>query len=153
MLTTTPLDIPLLLDRRLIPMKPRHHGRDKKEYTIHNPKRKRRLEHRARLASVHVQPVDMHRSENPKGHVQRAATGDVAAVRFGDEAEVVYASYKSAHKGEVDEAHEAGVVGGAVVAEEGEDCPGEAEGGDDEEDEDVVGGEHVGSVVAGDEPG
>lgn len=65
----------------------------------------------------------MRRAKDAKYHVDFAAALDIAAPRLGDEAQVVYPRDEGAYKGEVDEAYEARVVGGAVVAEEGEDGP------------------------------
>jgi len=69
-----------------------------------------------------------------------------------DEAELVDASDEGAHEAEIDEGDEQGVGFRAVVGEECGDGPGGAEHGDNEEDEDVVGGEGVGFGVDVHEP-
>lgn len=56
-----------------------------------------------------------------------------------DVAEVVDGSDEGAEEEGIDKCDKVGVCRGAVVAEEGEDCPGESENRDDEEDEDGIG--------------
>jgi len=55
-----------------------------------------------------------------------------------DAAEFVDACDEGADETEVDEGDEEAIGFGAVVGEEGADCPGGGEDADDEEDEDVV---------------
>lgn len=73
----------------------------------------------------------------------RAPVRQAGAILFRDVPKSVNAPDECAHEEEVDECDEHGVGFGAVVGEEGGDGPGEREDGDDEEDEDVVGGEGV----------
>jgi len=67
------------------------------------------------------------------------ASCDVRAVLVGYAAQLVDPCDQGADETEVDEGDEEGVVFRAVVGEEGADCPGGREHGDDEEDEDVGG--------------
>lgn len=115
-------------------MEPRHHSSDKEKDTVHDPKRKRRLQHRARLVDIDIQSTDMRRAEDPKCHIQPTATGDVGAIRLCYKPQVIYTCYEGAYEGEVDEAYEASVVRRPMVAEKGKDGPGQTEGRHDEED-------------------
>jgi len=101
------------------------------------------FEHRARLVRA---DVDVHPS------IRRPSIAG-RAVLSRDAAKVVHARDQGADDGEVEESDEEGVVAGAEVVDGGEDGPGEGYDGDDEEDEDVGGGEEVGVDVLVDEPG
>lgn len=101
--------------------------RNEEENSIHNPKRKTRLLHRTLLIGAEVQASHSRRAEIAKRDGVRAAGGDARAVLVRDVAERVDAADEGAHEEEVDEADEAGVVGGPVVGEEGCDGPGEGE--------------------------
>lgn len=138
-----------LLDNDAVSMAPGRKRRDGKEDGVHNGKRPRGLEHGARLAdgpriarNAHVVDVV----------VPDAVDGRVLAVGVLDLAQVVDAGDEAAEEAEVDEGDEHSVVGGSRVVEQREEGPGECEDGDDEEDQDVVGGEGVCVVEFLDKP-
>lgn len=138
---------------RLIPMHQRQHSRKEKEHAVHNPKRPARLQHATRLINVQIQRIQRRAAQNPKADISLAPPREIDAVVVLDETEVVDACDKGADETEVDDTDEAGVGGGAMVGEEGEEGPGEGEDRDDEEDQDVGGREEVGVVVDGNEVG
>lgn len=148
-----PGHIHLLLRSESSTVPERKHSRDSKPDNVDDPKGKRRLEHHAGLVCVPRDAGSGDGETAARPRPGRVAVGEVCAVCVGDAAEVVDACDEGADKAEVDKGDEAGVCGGAVVGEEGEDGPGEGEDGDDEEDEDGGGGESVGVVVFFDEPG
>lgn len=118
-------------------------GRDEEQDSEDDSESKRGLEHGAPLlcAQIDVEAI-----------VGGEAKVKVGAVGGGDAAQLVDGGYEGAEEANVDEGDEAGVIGGAVVGEEGEEGPGEGEGGHDEEEEDGGWGERVGGLVAVDEP-
>jgi hypothetical protein len=122
------------------------------EDAVHNAKRPRGLEHGAGLVGAQVE-VGVGEGDAAGRRGVGAVAGEAGAVRVGNAAQVVDGGDEGADKGGVDEGDEAGVGRGAVVAEEGEDGPGESEDGDDEEEEDGGWGEGVDLVEAVDEPG
>jgi hypothetical protein len=123
-----------------------------KEDAVHDAKGEAGLEHGAWLVRVEA-PAGARDAEAARRATPVAAAAKRDTVGAGDAAQVVDAGDEGADKEQVDEGDEAGVGRGAVVAEEGEDGPGEGEDGDDEEDEDRVGREGVELVVLVDEPG
>jgi len=114
--------------------------RNKKEDTIHNPKRKTGLQHRTLFIRLKIHPLATQSHIIAKIDFPSSSCRDVGAVFHGDEAQVVDAGDEGADETEVDEADEAGVGFRTVVGEESADCPGGGEDGDDEEDEDVCWG-------------
>ena len=144
---------PLLAPRLIATMHPRQHGRHRKKHTVHNPHGKTRLEHAARLVNPKLDPPDRGAAQDAEIHIHARPDREMRAVGGRDEAQVVDACDEGADKGEVDERDELGVAGGAVVAEERGDGPGEREDRDDEEEEDVGWGHDVGGEVDVDEVG
>lgn len=123
----------------VIAMQNGQHRRHKKEDAVHDPQRKTGLEHGARLVDGNVDAVEARAPKDAEGLVNAAARFDAGAVGLCDPAEVVDACDQGANEAQVDEADEARVGLGAVIAEEREDGPGCPQDGDNEEDEDVVG--------------
>lgn len=122
-------------------MHPRHDCREEEEQAVHNAKRKARLQHATRPVDVQMQRIERRAPQNPQANGRRRPRRDADAVKVLDKAQVVHARDKGTDESEIDETDEARVGAGAVVREEGEERPGEAEHGDDEEDEDVAGRE------------
>jgi hypothetical protein len=102
----------------------RQNTRNKKEDTIHNPKRKARLQHRTLFVGREIKAVQTCVSEDPKIDLVGIAGCYARAVLFCDAAKFVDASDEGSDETEVDEADEEGVVFRAVVGEEGCDGPG-----------------------------
>jgi hypothetical protein len=99
---------------------------NKKEDTIHNPKRKARLQHRTLFVSGEIKLVQTRVSEDPKTDLVGIPGCHARAVLFCDAPEFVDACDEGTDETEVDEADEEGVVFGAVVGEERCDGPGGA---------------------------
>jgi len=135
--------LPSLLPPTPTTIHKRQQARKSKENTIHNPKRKTSLQHRTLFICCEMKGIDRYGAEDTRDLVLGVG-GDVCAVLTRDAAQFVDASDEGADEAEVDEGYEQRVVFGAVVGEEGADCPGRSEDGDDEEDEDVVWCEGVG---------
>ena len=104
----------------------RQNTRNKKEDTIHDPKRKARLQHRTLFISRETKAVQTRVSEDPKIDLVGIAGCYGCAVLFCDAPEFVDACDEGTDETEVDEADEEGVVFGAVVGEERCDGPGGA---------------------------
>ncbi|TGO85660.1 hypothetical protein BPOR_0375g00090 [Botrytis porri] len=127
--------------------------RYEKENTIHDSKRKTGFEHRTRFIHFDSHSINIRISKGSEIDVVSGGVCEMRTVGIGDEAELVDAGDESAYETEIDERNEEGVGAGAVVGEEGCDGPGAGEHGDDEEHEDVVGGESVVGCVDVDEEG
>lgn len=142
--------VPVMMMHIAIAMRKRRQRRHRKKHGVHNGKRPRRLEHGARL--VHRPP------EPGNAHIVNPVVPDlprrrrVRAVGPLDGAQEINARDERAEEAQVDEADEEGVVRRAAVGDEREEAPREGQDGDDEEDEDGVGGEDVCVVELGDEP-
>lgn len=115
-------------------MNPRQQARDKEENGIHDAKRKTSLEHRARLVDVDAESIKVRRPDGAQVDKVRVPAIDRGAVHGADPPEIINGGDEGADEGEVDEGDELRVGGGAVVAEQRGDGPGEREDGDDEED-------------------
>jgi len=143
-----------LLPRHLTPTDPqRQQRRKKEENTIHDTKRKRRLEHRTRFINIDTDAIERRGAKDAEGDAVRVGGFQRCAVCAADAAQVVDAGDEGAYEAQVDEGDEVGVGARAVVGEERGDGPDGGEHGDDEEDEDVGGGEFVVFCVDVDEPG
>jgi len=122
----------------MAPHHQRQQGRDGKENAVHDAKRKRRLEHGARLVGLDAEAgarrTEVPDSDGPTGAVGRSAIG------VGDETQRVHGADEGTHKEQVDQRDKECVRLGAVVGEECADGPGGAEHRDDEEHEDVIRG-------------
>lgn len=138
-----------LLDNDAVPVAPGRQRRDGKEDGVHNGKGPRCLEHGARLADG---PRVARDADVVDVVVPDAVDGRVLAVGVLDLAQVDDAGDEAAEEAQVDKGDEHAVVGGSRVVEQREEGPGERENGDDEEHEDVVGGEDVCVVELFDEP-
>ena len=114
------------------------HARNEEENAIHNPKGKGSLKHRTLLVATKMPSIP---TDGYVGKIDLVgiASCDRSTVFVGYAAQLVDACDQGADEAEVDEGDEEGVVLGAAVGEEGADCPGRCEHGDDEEDEDIVG--------------
>jgi hypothetical protein len=119
-------------------MEESQHTRNEEENAVHDPKRKGSLKHRTLLIATKIQAIHIDASY-AKIDLVRIAGCDVCAVFMGNAAKFIDACDERADETEVDEGDEEGVAFGAGVGEEGADCPGGCEHGDDEEDEDVGG--------------
>ncbi len=151
--------VPLFADVRLRSsrggargMEPGEHGRDEEEDAVHDTEGKAGLEHAARLVDRDVKPIDAGGAEDAEGDIQSVAAREMGAVGISDEAQVVHASDEGTDESQIDESDELGVGAAAMVAEEGEDGPDQGEHRDDEEDQDVFGGDDIVLDVAIDEP-
>ena len=98
----------------------------RKEYAVHDGKRKAGLEHGARLVGLHAKGAEV----DGEGHAviiaagrSRWPTAHVDAVNFGDLADVVRASDEGAHETQVDEGDEGGVASDGVALEERYESP------------------------------
>ncbi|TGO23602.1 hypothetical protein BPAE_0127g00220 [Botrytis paeoniae] len=127
--------------------------RYKKENTIHDSKRKTRFEHRTRLINFDTHAINIRISKCPEIDIVTRGSSQVGTIRVGDEAQLVDAGDKGAHETEIDEGDEERVGARAVVGEECCDRPGAGEHRDDEEHQDVVGGERIVGCVDVDEEG
>lgn len=148
-----PPDVHLLVGPEPPTVPEREETGDGEPDDVDDAERESGLEHDAGLVRV---PADARSGDGDVADGARpggCAVRPVGAVGVGDAAEVVDTGDEGADEAEVDKGEEAGVGGGAVVGEDGEEGPGEGEDGDDEEDEDGGGGEGVGRVVPIDEPG
>lgn len=127
-----------------LPMhKQQQKARDGKEDAIHDAKRKARLQHRTMLVCVQMERRLPGNTIIVDGDGEIAVGGEVGAVRIAYVTELVNASDEGADEAEVDEGDEEGRVPRRFAAEDGRDGPGGSEDGDDEENEDRVGGEQV----------
>lgn len=125
-----------------------------KEDDVHDGKGPAGLEHGAGLVGLPAPVRDGDVGGRVPGRCGGGGEGAAAAaVGVGDAAKLVDGGDEGGEEAEVDEGDEVGVCGRAVVAEEGEDGPGEGEDGDDEEDEDRVGRQGVVGDELVDEPG
>ncbi|TGO39336.1 hypothetical protein BHYA_0056g00480 [Botrytis hyacinthi] len=149
--------INLLISPRRSLMALAHHTsqqtRDEKENAIHDSKRKTRFEHRTRLINFDTHTIDIRISKRPEIDIVTGGSGQMRTVGIGDEAQLVHAGDKGTHETEIDEGDEERVGARAVVGEERGDGPGTGEHGDDEEHQDVVGGERIVGCVDVDEEG
>lgn len=123
------------------------HRREEEQDGVDDAKGEARLEHGARLVDLDVDAVEGGAAEDAEAQVDGGPADHARAVGVGYEAEGVHGADEGADEEEVDDGHEDGVCGGAVVREEGEDGPGAGEDRDDEEDEDGVWCQRVGIVV------
>jgi len=112
--------------------------RKKEEDSIHNPKRKTGLEHRALFIRREMQTVKRYAAQDSTDLVATALC-DMGAVLATDATQFVDTCDEGPDETEIDEGDKEGVVFRSVVGEESADCPGGGEDGDNEEDEDVVG--------------
>lgn len=126
---------------------------DEEEDAVHDAEGEGGLEHGARLVGAGVQGGDRGAAEGAEADVVGVAARDVGAVGRGDEAQGPDGADEGADEQEVDGGDEGGVGGGAVVAEEGVDGPGQGQHRHDEEHQDVVGRQLVQLHVAVDEVG
>jgi len=145
--------VSLLALGRVVAVDDGHHRRDEEEDGVHDTEREARLEHAARLVDADVKRVEGRASQDAEIRLVRAVGRDRGAVHARDKAEIIDSRDEGADESQVDEADEARVGAGPVVAEQGEKGPGEAEDGDDEKNEDVVGRHLVVLEVVVDEPG
>lgn len=122
------------------------------EDAVHDAKGPGGLEHGARLVGAQV-VVGSGDGDAAEGATPLTIPDQRGAVGARDAAQVVDGGDEGANEAQVDESDEAGVGRRAVVAEEGEDGPGEGKDGDDEKEEDGDWGEEVLVVVQMDEPG
>ena len=101
----------LLNSATLMPMHKQRKGRrPEEENRIHNPKRKRRLQHRAGLINIQTQRIIALATNIPKrtqGDVERS-TGELRAVCICNPAELVDTCYEGTYEAEVDEGDEDG---------------------------------------------
>lgn len=128
-------------------------ARKGEEYTIHDPKRKARLQHRTRPINAPREGTISIESIRPDREVEITVCGEVHAVCVGDGAELVHARDEGADEAEVDEGAEDGGFVARSSANERHYRPCQCEDGYYEEGEDVGRGELVFSVPAVDEPG
>ena len=127
--------------------------RPEEEQRLHDPQRKRGLQHRAGL--VHLQRERVIRAttvlaERAERNPYRAAI-PVRAVSIGDEAELVDGRDEGTEEEEVDEGDEHGGAFRGGESDQSVDGPEDGDHADDEHDEDVGGREHVGFQVSVDE--
>lgn len=127
-------------------------GSDEEENDVHNGKSPAGLEHRARLVVAEV-VAGPNNADITGGNTPVGAAGEADAVGVAHASEEPHTGDKGSDKEKVDEADEKSIGGGAVIAEEREEGPGESENGDDEENKDGVWGEGVLLDEAIDEPG
>ena len=123
----------------------RQDERDEEEHRVHNPKRPRRLQHRAVLVDIDRPwriAADAKIAERPESDVDGREL-EACAVGLADAAELVVGGNEGADEAEVDEGDEEGRAAGGAEAEEGHDGPGTGEDRDDEEDEDVGWSEEI----------
>lgn len=129
------LDVPIIS----LPMhEQQQKARDKKEDTIHDPKRKARLQHGAILVRVETKRRTAANTIIVDGDGKVAVGGKVCAVRVGDVAEFVDTGNECADEGKIDQGDEVSGVAGGFAAEDGDDSPGGGEDRDDEEDAEEV---------------
>lgn len=149
--TTTLLPMPLLM----LMQEKRKYRRPEERKRIQDPKRKARLEHSAQLARVRSKRVILALAPEPKRaqRKQEVRVVEVAAAFGRDAAQLVDGCDEGAEEAGIDEGDEDGGAFCVGVADEGFEDPDAGEDGDDEEDEDVAWGEHVGFDEAVDEPG
>ncbi|TAQ88456.1 hypothetical protein B7494_g3229 [Chlorociboria aeruginascens] len=121
----------------------RQQARDGKEHAIHNAKGKTRLLHSAFFLHRDADAVDTHAACGAADAEDLRPRGYGRAVLRCDSSELVDACDQCADEAEVNEGYEEGVGARAVVGEQCCNCPYAGEDADDEEDEDVVGGEQV----------
>lgn len=137
-----------------VAVEPSQDGGEEEEDAVHDAKGEAGLEHGASLVDRGVDAVvGVGGTKGTKVEVEAAAGGDVDTVGLGDVAQVPDGGDECADEAEIDDGDEQGVGGRAVVAEEGEDGPGEREHRDDEENKYVVGRQGVDFDIAVDEPG
>lgn len=127
--------------------------RDEKENAIHDSKRKTRFEHRTRFIHFHTHAIDIGISKRPEIDVVTGGRRQMRTIGIGDEAQLVHAGDKGTHETEIDEGDEERVGARAVVGEQRGDGPGAGEHGDDEQHQDVVGGQRIVGCVDVDEEG
>jgi hypothetical protein len=128
------------------------HARDGKENAVHDAKREAGLQHAALLIRREMQGIKGQCADKEVDLVWSAG-GDGGAVFAGDAAQFVYACDQGPDEAQVDERDEACIVTRTVVGEEGCNCPGGTQHGDDEEDEDIGRGKGVVAGVDVDEVG
>lgn len=137
-----------------VAVEPGEDGGEEEEDAVHDAKGEAGLEHGARLVDRGVDAVvRVGRAKGPKVDIEATAGADVYAVGVGNVAQIPDSGDEGTHKAEIDNGDKQGIGGRAVVAEEGEDGPGEREHRDDEQDEYVVGRQRIVLDVAVDEPG
>ena len=115
----------------------RQQARNEEEDAVHDPERKRCLQHRADLVRLNIEAVQGDRSQaagNGPGFGLCART-----ICACNEAELVDTCDECADETEVNEGDEESVGACAVVREQRCDGPGGAQDGDDEKNEDIVG--------------
>lgn len=127
-----------------LPMhKQQQEARDGKKDAVHDAERKTRFQHGAMLIRVQMKRRTPTDSIIVNGDGEVGVGGEICAVCIGDVAELVDAGDEGADEAEVDERYKDGGVTGGFTAEDSGDGPGGGQDGNDEEDEDGVGGEEV----------
>lgn len=111
-------------------------GSQEEEQNLHNPYRKRGLQHRTRLVHIEVSAAVVDGAKGPQRHGD-AVHVPAAAVSVGNEAQLVHGSNKRAKEAQVHQRDEAGGAFGAAEADHGVGAPEDGDGADDEEDQDV----------------
>ena len=112
-------------------------GRAREEDAVHDAKGERRLQHRAFLVDVEAEGRVPAEAIRAQGDVEGAVVAEVAAVGFGDAAQVVDARDQGPDEEDVDEADEVRRAPGRFAAEERQEAPYRCEGGDYEEHSEV----------------
>lgn len=140
--------VAVLLLLRAVAVEPGEDGGEGEEDAVHDAEGEGGLEHGARLVGADVEAVDAGRPEDAEADVPPVARDDVGAVGARDEAQVVDGGDEGAEEAQVDQSHEARVGAAAVVAEEGEQRPDEAQNRHDKHDEDEVRRQDVVAGVA-----
>lgn len=125
---------------------------DGEEDDVHDTKRPAGLEHTAWLVVDEI-VAGANDTNTASRDIPVVGAANANAVGVSDITQVVNGSDESAEEEGVNKCDKVSVCRGAVVAEESEDCPGESENGNDEEDEDRIGGQGVLLDEAIDEPG
>jgi hypothetical protein len=132
-----------------VAVQPGGQGGDEEGDDVHDAKGEAGLEHGAALVGAPVD-ADARAGDLDVAEVDGpvvAGAGDVGAVGPGDAAQEVDGGDEGAEEEGVDEGDEAGVARRAVVEEEAEDGPRQAQRRHDEEDEDRVGRQRHGLGV------
>lgn len=128
----------VLVSSMVVAVHPSSKRAPSKEDAVHDAESPAGLEHRARLrvAPVIAQAVHLSTADKvpPDIRLRRIVAGSIA-----DAAKVVDCGDESADNSDVDEGHKQGVMRRAVVAEEGENGPGQSKYADNEQDKDRVG--------------
>lgn len=112
-----------LLNHHLLLLLPLHEQqpkrRNRKQDSIQNPKRERRLEHRTLLVQVEIEPSVTAHAIRAQCDVEGAAVGEIGAAGVTDAAQVVDARDQGADKADVDEADEARGAASGFAADDG----------------------------------